>query len=100
MGSIRVKISKSARKFCQEKGIDDVTFNLFEYNVTGCCLGFVKEIQPVYKAPSNASGYRYYKVEGFHVFVARAIRLMGPLTLSTEGIWKKRLCLDGAVVPI
>ena len=97
---MKLSISNAARKFCKENGIDDVTFNLIETNVSGCCLGFVKEIQPAYTAPANAAGYRYVQVDGFHVFISRKIRISGPLTLATEGIWKKRLCLDGASIPI
>jgi hypothetical protein len=97
---MKLKISKAARKFCIENGIDDVTFNLIETDVAGCCLGFAKEIQPAYLAPANAAGYRYYQVDGYHVFISRKIRIAGPLTLATEGIWKKRLCLDGAFIPL
>ena len=100
MTNPKVNISKSAKKFLQEKGIEDVTFNLIEANVAGCCVGIVKEIQPVYKAPGNAAAYRYFQVDGHHVFVARKIKISNLLTLATEGIWNKRLCLDGAIVPI
>ena len=100
MTSMKFSISNPARKFCMENNIEDVTFNLIEAGVAGCCLGFVKEIQPSYSAPANAAGYRYFRVDGFHVFISRKIRIPGPLTLATEGIWKKRLCLDGASIPI
>ena len=100
MTSNKLKISDAARKFCMEKGIDDVTFNLIETDVAGCCLGFVKEIQPVYTAPANAAGYRYIQVDGFHIFISRKIRITGPLTLATEGIWKKQLTLNGASIPL
>jgi len=77
----------------QRNGITDVTFNL------RCAepKGVLHEVEPVYRAPADASGYRYFMVEGYHVFVAREIRILGPLTLTTEGIWKfKQLFLDGA----
>lgn len=99
-GTRRLKISESARKFMQEHQIEDVTFNLLEQDVTGCCLGMVKEIQPVYRAPRNAAGYRYFQAEGCHIFISRQIKLLGPLTLTTEGLFKKRLCLCGATVPL
>jgi len=36
-------------------------------------------------------------VEGYHIFVARNIKILGPLTISTEGLWKfKQLFLNGA----
>jgi hypothetical protein len=95
-----VKISKSARKFLQERNIVDVTFNLIEQNVAGCCIGVAKEIKPEYKAPVNASNYRYVQAEGCHIFISRMIRILGPLTLTTEGLWKKRLFLSGATIPI
>ena len=95
-----IKISNSAKTFFQTKGISDVTFNLIEAGVTGCCIGFVREIEAVYQAPKNASNYRYCQVDGYHIFIARKIRLTGPLTLETEGVWKKRLCLYGATIPI
>jgi len=97
---MKLKISNAARKFCLENGIDDVTFNLIEAEVAGCCIGFAKEIQAAYTAPANAAGYRYCRVDGFHIFISRKIRIAGPLTLATEGIWKKRLCLNGANIPL
>ena len=95
-----MKISKSANKFIREQNIRDVTFNLIEQEVAGCCIGVVKEINPVYEAPADASNYRYIQTEGCHVFISRKIKILGPLTLTTEGLWKKRLFLSGAIVPI
>lgn len=100
MGYLKTTISKSARKFIKEKKIKDVTFNLIEGDVAGCCVGIVKDIEPVYKAPNDASGYRYCQTEGFHIFISRKIKILGPLTVTTEGIWKKRLFLNGATIPI
>ena len=92
-GSTKIKLSASARKFMQKNEITDVTFNLRRAEPKG----FLKEIEPVYQAPADASGYRYFMVEGYHIFVARNIKFLGPLTLTTEGIWKfKQLFLDGA----
>jgi len=100
MKNINMKISKSAKKFIQERDIEDVTFNLIEQDVAGCCIGVAKEIKSVYKAPANASNYRYVQVEGCHIFISRTIKILGPLTLTTEGLWKKQLFLSGATVPI
>ena len=95
-----MKISKSAKAFIHERDIEDVTFNLIEQEVAGCCIGVVKEITPAYKAPADASNYRYFQVEGCHIFISRKIKIIGALTLTTEGLWKKRLFLSGATVPI
>ena len=95
-----MKISKSAIKFIQERNIEDVTFNLIEQDVAGCCIGIAKEIKPVYKAPVDASNYRYFQTEGCHIFISRKIKILGPLTLTTEGLWNKRLFLSGGTVPI
>ena len=77
----------------QKNKITDVTFNLRSAKPKGA----LKEIEPIYQAPADATGYRYFVVEGYHVFVARDIKILGPLTLTTEGIWKfKQLFLDGA----
>ena len=93
MGNTKIKLSSSARKFIQKNGITDVTFRIRRAGKKG----FLKEIEPVYQAPADASGYRYFVVEGYHIFVARNIKILGPLTLTTEGIWKfKQLFLDGA----
>ena len=97
---MNMKISKSANKFIREQNIVDVTFNLIEQEVAGCCIGVVKEIKPVYKAPADASNYRYIQAEGCYIFISRKIKIIGPLTLTTEGLWKKRLFLSGATVPI
>ena len=69
MEYLKATISKSAKKFIKEKKIKDVTFNLIESDVAGCCVGIVKDIEPVYKAPNDASGYRYCQTEGFHIFI-------------------------------
>jgi hypothetical protein len=93
MGNTKIKLSASARKFMQKNGITDVTFEIRRAGIEG----YLKEIEPVYRAPADASGYRYFVVEGYHVFVARSIKILGPLTISTEGIWKfKQLFLNGA----
>lgn len=99
MNNLKLKISKSARKFLQKNNIVDVTFSLFECDVVGCCIGAVKEIQAAHKAPLDASGYYYIEVEGYHIFISRQIKIIGSLTLNTEG-FGKRLCLDGAIIPI
>ncbi len=95
-----MKISKSAYKFIRERNIEDVTFNLIEQEVAGCCIGVAKEIKHIYEAPADASNYRYIQAEGCHIFISRKIKIIGPLTLTTEGLWKKRLFLSGALVPI
>ena len=77
----------------QKKGITDVAFNLCRAEPKGVLM----TIEPTYQAPTDASGYRYFMVDGYHIFVARKIKILGPLTLTTEGIWKfKQLSLDGA----
>jgi hypothetical protein len=93
------EITESARKLMEEKGIDTVTFRLIE-DTLGCCVGVLKEIEPLYEAPRDASEYLYLKSEGRHIFVSRRIRIIGPLKLTTEGIWNKRLCLSGVTVPL
>jgi len=100
MKTLNIKISKSAKRFIRQKGIEDVTFNLFEAEVAGCCVGVVKEITPEYKAPVDASGYRYCRVEDFHIFIARKIKILGSLKLTTEGLFKKQLFLLGTNPPI
>jgi hypothetical protein len=93
MGNPIIKLSPSARRFMQKNGITDVTFNLYRAEPKGV----LTTIEPTYQAPTDASGYRYYMVDGYHIFVARKIKILGPLTLTTEGIWKfKQLSLDGA----
>lgn len=94
------KITNSAKKFMEERNIKDVTFRLIEDEVTGCCVGVLREIEPVYQAPGNVSGYLHCEIEGRHVYISRRIRILRPLTLTTEGIWKKKLYLSGATVPI
>ena len=100
MGTLNIKISRSAKKFIREKEIEDVTFNLIAHDVSGCCIGFAQEIKPVYKAPVDASHYRYMQTDGCHIFISRKIKILGPLTLTTEGVWKKQLSLSGASILI
>ena len=101
MVNTSLKISAAARKFLQKKGIGDVTFNLLESDLVGCCLGIVKEIIPRYEAPRDASNYRYVQTDGYNIFISRSIKILGPLTMDTEGYWKlKRLSLNGATIPL
>ena len=98
---MEIKVTHKAKQFIRERRIKDITFILKELDVTGCCVGIAKEIEPVYEAPKDASGYKYINAEGYHVFISRKIKILGPLTLTTEGIWKlRRLYLNGATVPI
>jgi len=51
----------------QKMGITDVTFNLIEYDVPNT-MGIIKEIGPVYHAPENAIGYRFFRLEKVCVY--------------------------------
>jgi hypothetical protein len=93
-----MKITESAKKLMGKKGITDVTFSLVEQDVRGA-MGIIKEIIQVYKAPVDASGYRFFHMQNLYVFVDRNIEITGPLILKTEGLWKKRLRLSGAKPP-
>ena len=98
---MEIKVTYKAKQFIQQRKIKDVTFELKELDINGCCIGIAKEIEPVYEAPRDASGYKYINADGYHVFISRNIRILGPLTLTTEGVWKlRRLYLNGATVPI
>jgi hypothetical protein len=93
METEKITLSAAARKFMQQRGINDVTFDLFPADDAG----IINEIEPAYRVPADASGYRYFKVEAFHIFISREIKILGPLKLTTHGIWKmKRLFLEGA----
>ena len=101
MQPLNVTLSKKAKAFIAARKITDVTFDLKQLDVAGCCVGIVKEIETTYRAPADAAAYRHVRVNGLHIFVSRNIRLIGPLTLTTEGFLRpKRLILDGATVPI
>lgn len=96
----KIKITASAHKFIRLRNITDVTFRLKECDVAGCCVGFAKEIEPVYQAPRDARGYQYTQTEACHLFISRRLKIIGPLVLSTEGIFNKRLYLGGVSVPL
>ena len=100
MTSHKIKITDSARKFLRLRNITDVTFRLKECDVAGCCVGLVKEIEPVYQAPKDARGYQYTQTDSCHLFISRRLKIIGPLVLSTEGIFNKRLYLGGVTVPL
>lgn len=101
MGNNNISIKPSAKKFMEERGIQDVTFNLRVEEPAGCSIGIIKEIEPLYEAVKDASRYLYFQAEGKHVFVSKEIKILGPLTLVTEGFWRmKRLALRGATVPL
>jgi hypothetical protein len=98
--NMRIRITKPAKKFMSDRMIDNVTFNLITLKIA-CCLGMVMEIESEYSAPEDARGYRYFRVDDFHIFIARRVRSLDELTVDTEGFWKmKRLCLNGATIPI
>lgn len=94
-----LKITDSAKTFMDQRGIDTVTFELIEERV-GCCVGIVKEIAPVYETPQDSAGYRYIEHAGRHFFISKKIRQIGPLKVTTEGLWSKRLGLAGVTVPL
>jgi hypothetical protein len=94
-------ITKAAKKYMEKHGIRDVTFKLVHYNPVGCCIGIVKEIEAYPGAPDNACHYKYLQADGYHVFISRAIRILGPLSLTMHGFWRfKRLGLEGAGIPL
>lgn len=96
-----MKISASAKRYMDERGIRDVTFKLMHYRPAGCCVGIVKEIEAHHQAPANACNFRYFHIDGYHLFISRAIKVLGPLELSLEGFWNmKRLALKGAGIPL
>lgn len=99
MDKLNLEMTDSAKKFMNERGIDSVTFDLVEGTV-GCCVGVVKEIEPLYEPPGDATEYFYKMSDGRHIFISRKLKIVGPLKVSTEGFWKKRLCLSGATVPL
>ena len=96
--TFKMKITESARKFIEKKGLTDVTFSLVEHDIRGA-MGIIKEIIHVYKAPVDASGHKFFQVENLYVFVDRNIEITGPLILKTEGLLKNRLALGGAKPP-
>ena len=100
MTSEKIKITDSARRFLQLRNITDVTFRLQEHDVVGCCVGLVKEIEPVYQAPKDARGYQYRPTDACHLYISRRLKIIGPLVLSTEGLFSKRLFLGGVSVPL
>ena len=73
MKSLKVKITDSAKNFMRIRNITDVTFVLKQYDVVGCCLGLVKEVEPVYQAPPDASGFQYARTEACHLFISRKL---------------------------
>ena len=93
-----VKISKSAQKFIQDFGITDVTFKLVELDISGA-MGIIKEIHPNYQAPTDASGYKYFRKGDFSIFLDREIMIIGPLVLKTSGVLNKKLSLSGVKPP-
>ena len=99
MADPTIAITDSARKFMDAEGIDAVTFRLFEERV-GCCLGVVKEIEALHEAPQDAADYLCLLAENRLIYISHRIRIIGPLKLATEGLWRKRLCLSGATVPL
>ena len=96
-----LEITNAAKRYLKKHGIRDVTFRLVHYEPVGCCVGIVKEIEAYHGAPENACHYKYFHTDGVHVFVSRAIRILGPLSLTMHGFWKfRRLGLNGAGIPL
>ena len=98
---MEIAVSSSARKFMKERGIQNVIFDLKIIEPARCSIGIVKEIEPCYEPVKNKAKYFCLQVEGRRVFISKELRILGPLTLATEGFWKmKRLALIGATVPL
>ena len=68
--------------------IRDVTFNLIEMDVGGI-FGIIKEIEPAYEAPENASDHRFFRVGRLSVFIDRKIDIVGPLSINITGMWMR-----------
>lgn len=97
---MKIEMSTRARRFVAARQVSDVTFRLQMVDVRGS-FGLVKEIETLYAAPADASHFRYVRVEDLHIFIARDIKILGPLRLDTEGCWwARRLVLHGATVPL
>ena len=95
MGIQEIRLTPSAAKLVEKMGITYVTFDVVEMHLGGI-LGIVKEITPSYRAPEDATGYKFFQVGDLAVFIDRKIDIFGPLALKTEGFWKKQLALSGA----
>ena len=95
-----IQISASARRFIEERRIEDITFDLIQPE-TLHRKKYVNEIEARYIAPADARGYRYFRVENYHIFISRKIKIFDELKLCTEGIWwMKRIYLNGAIAAV
>ncbi len=95
-------ISRSAKDFIEKKNIENATFNLKVLKPKGgCCLSIAKDIEPVYEVANDPRLYNEFQVDGKRFFIAKEIRIVGPIKLVTEGFgYFKRLALSGVLIPI
>lgn len=100
IGKKSIKIDPVAKHFMEKMDIKEIAFDVNVYNIKAP-VGYVKEIEPSYKSPSDARHHKYYYVDGYHIYISRDVRIFDTLTIILEGFWKfKRLALNGAGVPI
>lgn len=95
-----IKISSAARRFIQDRGIEDITFEVVRPEMLQG-RKYVNEIEAHYQAPADARGYRYFPVENYHIFISRKIKIFDRLTICAEGVWRmKRVYLNGAIAAV
>ncbi|MFW6297785.1 MAG: hypothetical protein ACOC03_04705 [Desulfosalsimonas sp.] len=95
-----IRLSPGAAKYLAAKKASDVTIYLVDIETTGS-IGAVREVGVSLEPPKRPENFRYERVDGFDIYVARELRITGPVIIKKQGFWKLSwLCADGLQIPI
>ncbi|MFP4194238.1 MAG: hypothetical protein ACOCQI_01270 [Desulfosalsimonas sp.] len=95
-----IRLAPGALKHLRAKKASQVTVYLVDIETTGS-IGAVREVGVSFDPPKRPENFRYSRVEGFDVYVARELKITGPIIIKKQGFWKLSwLYADGLQIPI
>jgi hypothetical protein len=97
---VTVEISRSARKFLEDRGLRTVVLRYMELEA-GCMVGVAKDVDVGFDRPVDQEDFRRNEVEGIEVFIDRRLKEDATVVIKKQGLWKfANLYADGLRVPL
>lgn len=94
-----VEISRSARKFLEDRGLRTVVLRYVELEA-GCMVGVAKDVDVGFEPPADPAAFRRSAVDGIDVFIDRRLKEDERVVIKKQGLWKfVSLYADGLRVP-
>lgn len=98
--AMNIKLSPGAVKYLKTKDASEVTIYLVDIETTGS-IGAVREVGVRPGPPKRPENFRYDSIEGFGVYVARELKITGPIIIKKQGFWKLSwLSAEGLHIPL